>query len=81
MPAAVGVPESTHPAERFKPGGRPCEGPHTTATPELLGVMNSVSLTGDPTARLAAVEPLNREKQVESCHARSGTILESVALS
>ena len=38
------------------------EGPHTTGTPWVFGVMNSVSLTGTPTARLlAAVLPLNKE--------------------
>ena len=66
-PAAVGVPNRTQADDRFTPGGRPGAGSHTTGTPLVMGVKKSVLLTGTPTVRLlAAVEALNREKQVES---------------
>ena len=72
-PAAVGVPESAQPEERTTPGGRPMDEKHTTGTLGFLGVMKSVSLTGVPTERLlVAVEPLNNEKQLESCEERPG---------
>ena len=66
------MPDRTQPEERIKPRGKPIEGPHTTGIWDV-SVMISVSFTGTPTVRLlAAVEPPNKEKQVESCHKTRG---------
>ena len=66
------MPDRTQPEERIKPEGRPVEGPHTTGIWDV-GVMISASFTGTPTVRLlAAVEPPNKEKQVEFCRKTRG---------